>query len=132
QAPGGISEPVIVPRVTTDRLLLRGFEPRDLDPYATMVADPEFTRYLGDGQPLDRVGAWRQIALFAGQWSLRGFGLWAVEERDTGALVGRIGCWEPEGWPGFEIGYGLARPFWGRGYATEGAQAALRYAREIL
>jgi len=123
---------VIIPRLTTDRLVLRGFEPHDLDAYAAMVADPEFMRYLGDGQPLDRVGAWRQMALFAGHWLLRGFGLWAVEERATGALVGRIGCWEPEGWPGFEVGYAVARPFWGRGYATEGARAALQYARDVL
>jgi RimJ/RimL family protein N-acetyltransferase len=123
---------VSVPRVTTDRLLLRGFEPRDVDAYAAMVADPDVMRYVGDGQPLDRIGAWRQMAVFIGHWELRGFGLWAVEDRATGALVGRIGCWEPEGWPGFEIGYALARPFWGRGYATEGAHAALRYAREVL
>ena len=121
-----------IPRVTTDRLLLRGFEPRDLDAYAAMVADPEVTRYLGDGQPLDRVGAWRQMAVFIGHWELRGFGLWAVEERATGALVGRIGCWEPEGWPGFEVGYALARQFWGRGFATEGARASLQFAREVV
>ena len=121
-----------VPELVTDRLLLRGFEPRDADAYAAMMADPEVTRFLGDGQPLDHVEAWRQMALIMGHWSLRGFGLWAVEERSTGALMGRVGCWEPAGWPGFEIGYALAKPFWGQGYATEAAQAALRYARDVL
>jgi RimJ/RimL family protein N-acetyltransferase len=43
-------------------------------------------------------------------------------------LVGRIGCWNPEGWPGFEVGWMLRRAFWGRGYATEGARAALQFA----
>jgi RimJ/RimL family protein N-acetyltransferase len=121
-----------VPRLTTDRLVLRGLEARDFEAYAVMMADPEVTRYLADGQPLGRADAWRQLAVFVGHWTLRGFGMWAVEERATGAFVGRIGCIEPEGWPGFEVGYVLARPFWGRGYGTEGAQAALRYAREVL
>jgi RimJ/RimL family protein N-acetyltransferase len=87
---------------------------------------------LGDGRPLTRAEAWRQLAMFAGHWALRGFGLWAVEERATGAFVGRIGCFEPEGWPGFELAYALARPAWGQGYAREGAAAALAYARETL
>jgi RimJ/RimL family protein N-acetyltransferase len=59
---------------------------------------------------------------------LRGYGLWAAEERPSGILVGRIGFWNPEGWPGFELGWMLRRSFWGRGYATEGARGALRFA----
>lgn len=121
-----------VPTLTTDRLLLRAFEPRDADAYATMMADPEVTRFLGDGKPLDYASAWRQLALIIGHWTLRGFGLWAVEERATGALLGRVGCLEPPDWPGFEIGWVLAKPFWGKGYASEAAAASLRYAREAL
>lgn len=121
-----------IPHLTTDRLLLRAFQPEDFEPYATMMADPEVTRYLADGQPLSRADAWRQMAIFAGHWMLRGFGVWAVEERSTGAFIGRIGCMEPEGWPGFEVAYTLARPAWGQGYAREGAAAALTYARQVL
>jgi RimJ/RimL family protein N-acetyltransferase len=51
-----------------------------------------------------------------------------VEERTTGALVGRIGHFEPEGWPGFELGWMLQRASWGKGYAIEGARRALAYA----
>ncbi|GJG85575.1 N-acetyltransferase [Gemmatimonadetes bacterium T265] len=121
-----------VPRLTTDRLLLRGFDARDFGAYAALMADPAVARYLGDGRPLARADAWRQLALVVGHWALRGFGLWAAEERMTGALVGRIGCYEPEGWPGLEVGYVLARPYWGRGYAAEGARAALGYAHDVL
>ena len=121
-----------IPELTTPRLRLRAFAPQDVDAYAAMMADPEVTRYLGDGRTLTREEAWRQLAVFAGHWALRGFGLWAVEERTTGTFVGRIGCFEPEGWPGVELAYTLARPVWGRGYAREGAAAALAYARETL
>src|SRR5262245_12643267 len=99
----------------------------DLDAYAEMCADPEVMRYIGDGQPLARPMAWRNLAMMVGHWSLRGYGLWAAEERSSGAFVGRIGFWNPDGWPGFEIGWMLHRSYCGRGYATEGARAALDY-----
>lgn len=123
---------VDIPRLCTERLVLRGFEERDFESFAAMMADPEVVRYLGDGRTLSRFDAWRQLAMFAGHWVLRGFGLWAVEDANTGDFLGRIGCLQPEGWPGFEIGYGLARPAWGKGYAREGAARALQYAREDL
>jgi RimJ/RimL family protein N-acetyltransferase len=112
----------------TERLTLRWLQESDLDAYAEMCADAEVMRYIGDGQPLSRPMAWRNLAMMVGHWSLRGYGLWAAEERSSGVLVGRIGFWNPEGWPGFELGWMLRRAFWGRGYATEAAQAALRFA----
>lgn len=118
-----------IPTLLTPRLRLRAFAQRDLDAYAAMMADEEITRYLGDGRPLTRADAWRQMAIFNGHWTLHGFGIWAVEHRDSGTLMGRIGCFYPEGWPAFEIGYVLGKQFWGGGYATEGAAAALDFAR---
>ena len=112
----------------TDRLILRMLRESDFEPYAEMCADPEVMRYIGDGQPLARPMAWRNLALMVGHWALRGYGIWAVAERASGALVGRIGFWNPDGWPGFELGWVLRRQFWGRGYATEGARAALAFA----
>jgi RimJ/RimL family protein N-acetyltransferase len=121
-----------IPRLETKRLLLRGFAQADFEAYASMVADPEVTRHLGDGQPLGRADAWRQLSMFAGHWTLRGFGPWAVEERATGTFIGRVGCIEPEGWPGLEVAYTLTRPAWGRGFAREAAAAALTYGRDVL
>ncbi|HEU4641150.1 MAG TPA: GNAT family N-acetyltransferase [Gemmatimonadaceae bacterium] len=121
-----------IPHLTTDRLLLRAFAPEDFEPYAEMMANPDVTRHLGKGQPLSRVEAWQQLAMFTGHWVLRGFGLWAVEERATGRFIGRIGCQEPEGFPAFEIAYTLMPAAWGKGYAREGAAAALRFARDTL
>ncbi len=104
----------------------------DLDAYAEMLADPEVMRYMGDGKPASRDIAWRSLATMVGHWELRGYGQWAAEERETGQLVGRIGFWNPEGWPGFEVGWMLRRQFWGKGFATEGARAALEVAFTTL
>jgi RimJ/RimL family protein N-acetyltransferase len=109
----------------SNRLILRMFRESDLDAYAAMCGDPGVMRYLGDGYPLTRAEAWRNMALILGHWQLRGFGLWAVEERATGILAGRVGCWRPEGWPGMEIGWALRREYWGRGYATEASQTVM-------
>jgi len=117
-----------IPQLETERLFLRGFYPADLDAYAEMCADPEVMRYLGYSQPLTRSEAWRNMAMILGHWHLRGYGMWAVEQRCSGTLIGRIGCWQPEGWPGFEIGWSLRRAYWGQGYATEGARAAMNHA----
>jgi RimJ/RimL family protein N-acetyltransferase len=82
------------------------------------------------GGPLDRADAWRQMAVFAGHWALRGYGLWVVERE--GELIGRIGLLRPEGWPGLEVGWLLGRAAWGQGYATEAARASVEYAwREL-
>src|SRR5512138_2407559 len=94
---------IIIPHLETERLLLRGVEPRDAEPYVQILSDPEVTRFLGDGKPVSATDAWRQLAFVAGHWALRGFGMWAVEERSTGTFIGRIGLHEPFGWPGFEL-----------------------------
>ena len=114
----------------TERLRLRMFRETDLDAYAAMSADPEVMRYLGaTGEPLTRREAWRQMAMFLGHWQLRGYGVWVVEERASGALVGRIGLFNPDGWPGLECIWTLARGAWGKGYATEGARVRVHRSR---
>jgi len=117
----------VIPRLETERLVLRGFEEGDLDAYAAMTGDPEVMRYMGRG-PFDRADAWREIALYVGHFELRGYTHWALELRETGELVGRCGPWRPEGWPALEVGWLLAREHWGRGYATEAGRAAIDYA----
>lgn len=116
-----------IERLETERLTLRLFRESDLDAYAEMCGDPKVMKYLG-GSTMDRAQAWRSMATVLGHWRLRGFGLWGVEERDTRELVGRVGCWRPEGWPGLELAWTLRRTFWGKGYATEAATAALEVA----
>jgi RimJ/RimL family protein N-acetyltransferase len=116
-------------RLGTERLILREFRQDDLDAYAEMCADPEVMRHLSvDGAVLSRQDAWRQMAMFAGHWALRGYGTWAIEERASGRFVGRVGLHFPEGWPDRELGWALARPYWGRGFASEAARAAVAHA----
>ncbi|MGH9941159.1 MAG: GNAT family N-acetyltransferase [Pyrinomonadaceae bacterium] len=110
----------------TERLVLRHFREDDFEAYARINADPEVMRFLG-GQVMSRLEAWRHMAMLVGHWQLRGYGHWAVVEKATGAFAGRLGFHNPEGWPAFEIGWTLAREHWGKGYATEGATAALDY-----
>lgn len=118
-------------RLETERLVLRMFREEDFEPYAKICADEEVMRYLG-GKPLSRAEAWRHMAFLVGHWHLLGYGHWAVEEKSSGDFVGRIGFLNPAGWPGFEIGWTLARDRWGRGYAIEGARRALAYAFEEM
>jgi RimJ/RimL family protein N-acetyltransferase len=115
-----------VPTLTTERLLLRPLRHEDTDAFAALCADDEVMRWLGG--TMDRHTAWRHMATLAGHWPLRGYGRWAVEERESGELAGHVGLWFPEGWPAIEVGWALARPAWGRGIASEAARASLDYA----
>lgn len=121
-----------IPVVETERLVLRAFRHDDLDAFAPMCADVEVMRHIGDGSTSDRNGAWRQMAGFNGHWSLRGVGMWALERKRDGALLGRIGLIHPPYWPSLELGWLLGRTAWGHGYAREGARAALDWARRSL
>ncbi len=113
----------------TPRLTLRTWTLDDFDDFAAMFADPKVTRFLSaDGKPLPRFPAWQSFSGMVGHWHLRGFGLFAVIERATGTFVGRLGPWNPEGWPGFEVGWTLRSEYWGRGFATEGAARCIEYA----
>lgn len=130
-ASGSVSD-MQIPELVTERLRLRALRQQDFDDYARFMADPEVTRYLGPGVPASRADAWRGFAMHLGHWALRGFGNWGVERRSDGVFLGRVGLFEPEGWPAMEVGWTLGREHWGRGYATEAARASLDFAWERL
>jgi RimJ/RimL family protein N-acetyltransferase len=112
----------------TRRLLLRPFRESDLDAYARICSDGDVMRHIGAGNPLSREEAWRSMAFILGHWQLRGYGLWAAEDKESGELIGRIGLHNPEGWPALEVGWLIERARWGEGLAPEGATAAIQFA----
>jgi RimJ/RimL family protein N-acetyltransferase len=116
----------------TERLRLRPFVEADLDAFARICADPESMRYIGSGTPVSRADAWRSMAQVLGHWQLRGYGMWAAEDKQAGAFVGRIGLHYPEGWPALEVGWLIDRARWGQGLATEGGRAAMQFAFDRL
>lgn len=118
------------PTLETPRLILRPQIAADIEGWAAFHADEETMRHLGGVVP--RATAWRAMAAMTGSWTLCGFSMFSVIERASGRWVGRLGPWMPEGWPGTEVGWGLVREVWGRGYATEGASAAIDWAFDTL
>jgi RimJ/RimL family protein N-acetyltransferase len=115
------------PVIETERLKLRMWRETDIAPNTAMLADPAAARFItSDGKPVvDEFVGWRNAAIMAGHWALHGVGMFVVEEKQTGRFVGRVGPWSPPGWPGFEIGWGIATQFRRKGYAVEAARASI-------
>ncbi|HUB84511.1 MAG TPA: GNAT family N-acetyltransferase [Rhizomicrobium sp.] len=118
-----------IPVLQTERLILRGHALDDFPAYAEMWANEHVTRFIG-GKPLTEEEAWSKFMRMAGQWTMLGFGFFAVAERASGRLIGETGfvegrrAIEPSliGVP--EIGWGFVPAFHGKGYAFEAALAA--------
>lgn len=112
--------------IETGRLVLRPFAPEDVEAHCDMMADPRVAETLTpDGRPRSRAEEWRAAASIIGHWAIREYGFFSVIEKQSGAWIGRVGPWMPEGWPGLECGWTIARPYWGMGYAPEAAIASI-------
>ncbi|MEP6493323.1 MAG: GNAT family N-acetyltransferase [bacterium] len=116
--------------IETSRLLLRQPKVEDLDRWAEMMANDEAARYVGGVQAKPVV--WRTIMSQAGAWALTGVAMFSVIEKSSGRWVGRVGPWQPFGWPGTEVGWSLHPDVWGNGYAIEAATATMDYAFTTL
>ncbi len=113
----------------TTRLILRPPRAADLDAFVEIHEDPEVMRYMTVvGSLSGRTAGWRMLAMLIGHWQLRGYGQWSVIEKTTREVIGRVGLWNPEGWPGLEVGWLIRHNRWGQGFATEAAREALRFA----
>jgi len=118
------------PTIETARLILRQWRSEDIAPYTAMLADPATARFITvDGKPVeDEMTGWRHTVVMAGHWAIHGAGMFAVEERESGKFVGRVGPWFPPTWPDFEVGWGITKQARGKGYASEAARAAIDWA----
>jgi RimJ/RimL family protein N-acetyltransferase len=116
------SPPVSIPRLQTKRLTLREYRMPDFDAFAAHVVESGYA---------DRKDAWRMFGCNTGSWLLQGAGWWAVEVRETEEPVGTVGAFFREGSQEIEIGWNTYRAFRGRGFASEAAAEAVRYALEV-
>ena len=118
-----------IPEIETDRLRLRAHRPGDLDACLAMWSDAQVTRFIG-GKSSTEQQTWARLVGYVGQWTLLGFGYWAVEEKTTNQFIGELGFADfkrdidPSMRDVPELGWALASPFHGQGYGTEAVQAA--------
>lgn len=117
------------PVIETERLILRVPRIDDFERYAEHFAH-DGSRHIGG--PLLRGDAWRRFLQMPGAWLLQGFAMFSVVEKASGLWVGQGGPWQPDGWPGTEVGYSFHPDAWGKGYATETCTAAIDWAFDNL
>lgn len=114
----------------TPRLLLRPPRLEDFDAWAQFMSAGDYLQYIGGPQP--RPVAWRGLMSVIGSWAALGYGFFSVFEKSSGRWIGRLGPWQPDGWPGTEVGWGIVESAGGQGYASEGAAASIDWAFDHL
>jgi RimJ/RimL family protein N-acetyltransferase len=124
----------MTPTLWTERLQLRGWRDDDKPRYAALNGDPEVMAHFPS--TLTPAQSDEMVDRFVAGWEQRGYGLWAVEVRESGRFIGFVGLssptWQASFTPCIEVGWRLSRDAWGHGYAPEGARAALAWGFEHL
>ncbi|MCC5964403.1 MAG: GNAT family N-acetyltransferase [Rhodobacteraceae bacterium] len=120
-----MSAPLDIPVIKTERLIRRGPQERDFQAFATFAAS-ERTAHVGG--PHSRFRSWGAFLATFGHWAMRGFGIWMMEHRATGATAGRIGMIHQDGWSEPELGWHIYEGHEGQELADEGALAARAHA----
>jgi ribosomal-protein-alanine N-acetyltransferase len=121
-------------RLGTPRLALRDWHEADRAPFAAMTADPLVMEFFP--KTLSATESDALVDVFRAELERTGHCPWAVEELSTGIFIGFVGLHAVPAHlpfaPAIEVGWRLARPYWGRGYATEAATAAVQFAFSAL
>jgi len=118
-----------IPVINTERLTLRAPRLEDFEPYAAYFASDRAKLERGRR---DRAGAWKEFSAVAGQWLLRGYGGFSIEDRASGGYLGEVGVFHEEHYPEPELGWMVVTAAEGRGIAYEAALAARRWAYRTL
>ena len=109
---------LIPEELETDRLILRMFRLEDWKDIHEYYGDPDCSTYTS-GKPLTENESWQKMAAVLGHWQLRNYGSYALEEKKLKRVIGIAGLDYPSDWPEPEIQWGLAKKYWGTGYAGE-------------
>ena len=115
---------LIPEELETERLLLRTFKNDDWHGMHAIYSDEECIRYTIQ-RTLSEGESWRMMAALIGHWQLRNYGPYAIQEKQSGQIIGTTGLWYPNDWPEPEIKWAISRNFWGKGFASEAARAVL-------
>jgi RimJ/RimL family protein N-acetyltransferase len=116
----------------TERLLMRPIADDDFEAVAALYGDPDVMRYIGLLGPLTPEQTRERVAFMVDHWRKHGFGMWSLRLKDGGAFVGRCGMRYLDNTTEIELGYTLAKAFWGQGYATEASRAVVHHAFDVL
>ena len=122
---------LIPEQLETKRLILRMPRLDDWKDIHEYYADPECTTYT-TRRPLTESESWEKLVALAGHWLLRRYGPYVLQVKDLNRVIGIAGLDYPNDWPEPEIQWGLARKFWGKGYASEAARAVKEMAATHL
>jgi RimJ/RimL family protein N-acetyltransferase len=123
---------VTMPEIETSRLYLRQFSMADINDLSVIRSDPEVMRFIGAGQPHSVDQVRESLEHILSGWKQDGFGRWAVVHKPDKKLMGWCGLALLDKTEEIEIGYGIAKEYWGRGFTTEAAAASIRYGFEEL
>ena len=116
----------MIKELRTERLILRGWTLADFEAFAEFLTDDEMCKYRGGA--VDRNGASNFMFMVVGQWAMRGYGGYAIEERSLNRVIGMTGLWHPYDFTEPELYWSIFRGFHGKGYATEAAAAVRDWA----
>lgn len=120
---------ITIPTIETERMRLRAPQLADFEHWAAFFASD---RSRWERGPLDRVAGYRAWAADVALWALRGYGAFGMEDRASGAYLGEVGIYQPEGFPQAELGWFVVPQAEGKGYAFEGARAVIAWARSAF
>ncbi len=127
-----VENPDVYPVLETGRLVLRMFEPKDLDTAYRLFNDPEVQKYLSPRNRRNLEQVAKLLKNSTGHWKKRGFGLWCISEKTNGEMIGYCGFQKFEKTENVEIVFGFVKESWGKGFATEAAAACFDYGFEKL
>jgi len=121
---------MLLPKIETERLLLRTYKADDLETVYRLASDPHITRFFPDGSNISREDVLSSLPRRVERWEKQGFGQFGVFEKQTEKLIGYCGLQYLDNTPEVEIYYGLFHEYWGKGIATEAARAVLDFGFE--